>query len=71
MIDWKRKLTSRKFWAMLSGLIVGIIIYVQSEEKSPEAIGSLIIIAGSIVSYIFGEAIADSGGKNDGNQTMD
>lgn len=68
-IDWKRKLTSRKFWAMLAGLIVGIIVYIQSPEKSPESIGSLVIIAGSLVSYIFGEAIADlgrNGGKNDG-----
>ena len=77
-IDWKRKLTSRKFWTMLAGLIVGIVIYIKSPERSPEAFGSLIVMVGSIVAYIIGEGIADSGNhfsdaskKEDDNDTMD
>ena len=58
-IDWKRKLTSRKFWAMIAGFITGILIYINSPEKSPEAIGGIIMSLGSIVAYIFGEGIAD------------
>lgn len=58
-IDWKRKLSSRKFWAMIAGFITGLIVYIQSPEKSPEAIGALVMILGSIVAYIIGEGLAD------------
>lgn len=59
-IDWKRKLSSRKFWAMIAGFVTGIIVFVQSPERSPEAVGGLVVMFGSIVSYIIGEGLADS-----------
>lgn len=65
-IDWKRKLSSRKFWAMLAGFITGLVIFIQSPEKSPEAIGGLVMSAGSLVAYIIGEGIADGGGYGAG-----
>lgn len=61
MIDWKRKFTSRKFWAMLAGFVTGLIVFINSPEKSPEAITGLIMSAGSLISYIIGEGIADGG----------
>ncbi|MBR5409233.1 MAG: hypothetical protein IK104_01055 [Clostridia bacterium] len=60
-IDWKRKLTSRKFWALITGLVIGIVVYTQSPDKSPEKLAGVITAAGSIIAYIFGEGIADSG----------
>lgn len=63
-IDWKRKLTSRKFWALLAGLVSGILVFAWSPERSPEAVGGILLMFGSIISYIFGEAIADSGEHN-------
>lgn len=60
-IDWKRKLTSRKFWALVAGLVIGIVVYTQSPDKSPEKLAGVITAAGSIIAYIFGEGIADSG----------
>lgn len=59
-IDWKRKLSSRKFWALIAGFIAGIIVFVKSPERSPEAVGGLVVMFGSIVSYIIGEGLADS-----------
>lgn len=61
MIDWKRKLTSRKFWAMIAGFVTGIIIYITSEDKSPEKLTAVIMSAGSLIGYIIGEGIADGG----------
>lgn len=60
-IDWKRKLTSRKFWAAVAGFITGIIILCNSLDKSPEKIAAVIMSAGSLIGYIIGEGIADSG----------
>lgn len=65
-IDWKRKLTSRKFWAMIAGIITGLLIYFNSPDRSPEKLASVIEIGCSLAAYIFGEAIADMG--NSGNQ---
>lgn len=59
-IDWKRKLSSRKFWALIAGFVAGIIVFVKSPERSPEAVGGLVVMFGSIVSYIIGEGLADS-----------
>lgn len=61
MIDWKRKLTSRKFWAAVAGFVTGIIIFVTSEDKSPEKLTAVIMSAGSLIGYIIGEGIADGG----------
>lgn len=66
-IDWKRKLSSRKFWALIAGFVAGIIVFVKSPEKSPEAVGGLVVMLGSIVSYIIGEGLADS--KRDTTET--
>ena len=63
-IDWKRKLSSRKFWALIAGFVTGLIVYIQSPEKSPEALGGLIMILGSIVAYIIGEGLADHSNDN-------
>lgn len=60
MIDWKRKLTSRKFWAMIAGFVTGIIILCNSPDKSPEKIAAVIMSAGSLIGYIIGEGLADS-----------
>ena len=61
MTNWKRKLTSRKFWAAVAGFITGIIIYITSEDKSPEKLTAVIMSAGSLIGYIIGEGIADGG----------
>lgn len=61
MIDWKRKLTSRKFWLALAGFVTGIIVFKNSPSNSPEAITALIMQGGSLIAYIIGEGLADSG----------
>ena len=60
--DWIRKLTSRKFWLAVAGLVAGIIAFVHSPSGSSEAITSLIMSFGSVVAYIVGEGLADAAG---------
>lgn len=60
-VDWKRKLTSRKFWMAIAGFVTGLITYINSPNNSPEAITGLIMQGASVVSYIIGEGLADGG----------
>jgi hypothetical protein len=59
-IDWKRKLTSRKFWMAVAGFVTGLVVFIKSPTSSPEAITSLIMATGTLVAYIIGEGLADS-----------
>jgi hypothetical protein len=63
-MDWKKKLTSRKFWMAVAAFIVGIVIYLESPDKSnPESITALVMVTGSVVAYIVGEGFADGANK--------
>ena len=60
MIDWKRKLTSRKFWVAIVGRITGLLLLFGVDADQTEKIGGIILTAGSIVAYILGEGLADT-----------
>lgn len=57
-IDWKRKLTSRKFWGAVAGFAAGMYAFFTSPVSS-ERITGLIMAAGVMCSYIFGEGWSD------------
>lgn len=57
---WIRKLTSRKFWLALAGLITGIITFVKEPTTDAQTISSLILALGSVVAYCIGEGLADA-----------
>lgn len=59
----KRKLTSRKFWTAIVGFVTGLMIYNGHSEAEAKEIGSLILMAASVVAYIIGEGLADAGNK--------
>lgn len=62
MIDWKRKLTSRKLWVALCGFVAGLLIYLGKTEAEAERVTALIMSAASVMAYILGEGLADAGG---------
>lgn len=62
-IDWKRKLTSRKFWVALTALISGLILAFGASESTASEIGGIIMSAASAVAYIIGEGLSDTAGK--------
>ena len=59
-IDWVRKLTSRKFWMAVVGLVTGIVIAFGGTEQTAETISGVIMSAASVVAYIIGEGLADA-----------
>jgi len=64
MIEWKRKLTSRKFWLAVIGLVSGLILAFGGDEKTAETVGGCIMSAASVIGYLIGEGLADAGNGN-------
>lgn len=64
-IDWKRKLTSRKFWMAIATFITMLIIYFTGDAENAEKVSALIMAGASVVAYIIGEGLADAGNKID------
>lgn len=62
--DWIRKLTSRKFWMALAGLIAGLVAFFKQPTSDAEAITSLIMALGSVIAYCVGEGLADAAGAH-------
>lgn len=59
-IDWKRKLTSRKFWIAVVGLVSGLLMAFKVDAESVETISGVIMSAASVIAYIIGEGMADA-----------
>ena len=59
-IDWKQKLTSRKFWAALVGVIVGLASAFGITENDYAQVVGIVTSAVSVVAYIGGEAVVDA-----------
>ena len=58
-IDWKRKLTSRKFWMAVTGFVAGVIT-ATGDKETAIVVSGLIMQGASVVAYIIGEGLADS-----------
>lgn len=74
MIDWKKKLTSRKFWMALVGFITSILIAFNVDEGSIAQITSIIMSGATLITYILAEGFVDAArleGCEDGNNTTD
>lgn len=61
-IDWKKKLTSRKFWMAIALFVSGIMAATGRDKSETEMISGLIMQGASVVAYIIGEGLADSNG---------
>lgn len=59
-IDWKRKLTSRKFWLAVVGLVSGLLMAFKVDAEMVDTISGVIMAAASVIAYTIGEGIADA-----------
>lgn len=59
-IDWASKLTSRKFWMAVCGLVSGLLLAFKVDESMVTEITGCIMAAASVVAYIIGEGLADA-----------
>lgn len=59
-IDIIRKLTSRKFWVAIVGVVSGLLLAFKVDAETIENIGGIIMAAASAVAYIIGEGLVDA-----------
>ncbi len=62
-IDFVRKLTSRKFWIAITGLVSGLLLAFKVDADTIENVSGIIMAAASAVAYIIGEGLVDAEGK--------
>ena len=67
-IDLIRKLTSRKFWIAITGLVSGLLLAFKVDADTIENVSGIIMAAASAVAYIIGEGLVDAEGKTGSNQ---
>lgn len=60
-IDWKRKLTSRKFWMALAGFIGPLLLAFGASEAVAAQVTALIMSGAAVVAYVIGEGLVDAG----------
>ena len=58
-IDWVRKLTSRKFWIAVAGLVTGLILAFKGDAETAETVSGIIMAIASVVAYTIGEGLTD------------
>lgn len=59
-INWKQKLTSRKFWAAIIGFVTAILVAFKIDELTIEQVVSVISATSVLIAYIIGEGMVDA-----------
>ena len=59
-INWKQKLTSRKLWVAIIGIVAGLAAVFGVDQNEYTAIAGAVIAAANAVAYIMGEAKIDA-----------
>lgn len=63
-MDWKSKLTSRKFWAAVVNFVTQLMIAFRATENEAAQVAAVIMAGAGVVAYIVGEGLADAAGAS-------
>ena len=66
-IDWKQKLSSRKFWAATAGFATALAAAFGIDGMTSEQIAAVITAIGVLVTYIIGESCVDASREKNNN----
>ena len=61
-MDWKKKLTSRKFWLAVSEFVTMMLAALGMQESAAQ-VSALIRAGAGVVAYIIGEGLTDAANK--------
>lgn len=59
-IDWKRKLSSRKLWAAVAGIVTGLAMVFRLDESTINSVAGAVVSVASVVAYIITEGKVDA-----------
>lgn len=66
-INWKQKLSSRKLWAAVVGVVVGLAAAFGIDGNEYTEIAGIVTSAVSVISYIFAESKVDAAAASSSN----
>ena len=69
MRSWKDKLTSRKFWAAVVGVIISVMVLFGVDTDTQQKTVAIVTASATLIAYIVGEGITDKAHVNDSNST--
>ena len=61
--DIIRKLTSRKLWVAIAGLVSGLILAFGGAEETAVTVSGVILQVASVIGYLLAEGLADAAGS--------
>ena len=61
-IDWKRKLSSRKLWAAIAGIVAGLAMVFGLDEITISTVAGAVVSVASVIAYIITEGKVDAEG---------
>lgn len=61
-MDWKQKLTSRKFWAAIANFVTMLVIAFGGGQETATQITAIIMAGAGVVAWIVAEGMADAAG---------
>ena len=59
-IDWKRKLTSRKFWAAIVGFVTPMMLAFGIAETTVTQVVAIVMAGADVIAYIIAEGMVDA-----------
>ena len=59
-INWKQKLTSRKFWAAVVTFVTTVLVAFGVPDLTIEQVTAIITAGASMIAYIIGEGLVDA-----------
>lgn len=65
MRTWKEKLTSRKFWAAVVGVIISIMVLCGVDTDTQQKTVAIITASATLIAYIVGEGLTDCANADD------
>jgi len=69
MIDWKKKLTSRKFWAAVCEFVAMLILAFGGTQETAVQVTAIIMAGAAVLAYIIAEGLVDA--ANVSGQTIE
>ena len=60
MIDWKKKLTSRKFWMAVVAFVTPLLLAFGMAEDTVTQVTALVMAGADVVAYILAEGLVDA-----------
>lgn len=70
-IDWRTKLTSRKFWAAVIGFVTALLTAFNVDSLTIEQVTAIISATAVLIAYIIGEGLVDSARVKNGETVND